>query len=138
MAQVSESGELTERKAVYIGIKPITLSRFTMHGTSYVFAATDRPAIVHERSGKLTYSPVNESDVTMLCRFSSDAFPGALAMAKDDSLMIVHIDAIQKLHIRCAPAPCARTSLQSVRMQDFAQHSRVLLPMIVAAPRFRD
>jgi hypothetical protein len=72
-----------------------------MHGTEYVFAATDRPAIVHERNGKLVYSPVNESNVTMLCSFSTEPFPGALAMAKDDCLMVAQIDAIQKLHIRC-------------------------------------
>jgi Mono-functional DNA-alkylating methyl methanesulfonate N-term len=101
-AQVADDGALSDRKLVSIGVKPIALSAFTVAGTPYVFAATDRPAVVYARSGKLVYSPVNESDVTMLARFSTEAFPGSLALAKDDCLMIAQIDAIQKLHVRCA------------------------------------
>ena len=85
-----------------IGVKPLSLSSFTMHGTAYAFAATDRPAVVYARSGKLVYSPVDERDVSMLSSFSTAAFPGALALAKESCLMIAQIDAIQKLHIRCA------------------------------------
>ena len=100
--QIASDGSLTERKVVSIGVKPLSLSPFTIGDTDYVFAATDRPAVVYERSGKLVYSPVNETDVTLLARFSTQAFPGALALAKDDCLMIAQIDAIQKLHVRCA------------------------------------
>jgi hypothetical protein len=102
--QIAADGRLSEHKVVSIGVKPLSLSSFTMAGVPYVFAATDRPAVVYARNGKLVYSPVNEQDVTMLCSFSTDAFPGAIAMAKDDCLMITQIDAIQKLHIRCALA----------------------------------
>ena len=107
LLQISEAGALSGHKVVSIGVKPITLSRFTMAGVPYVFAATDRPSIVYEHNGKLQYSPVNESNVTHLCSFSTEAFPGALAMTKDNCLMITLLDAIQKLHIRCAPAPRA-------------------------------
>lgn len=100
--QIATDGSLSDHKVVAIGVKPLSLSAFTMAGVPYVFAATDRPAVVYARNGKLIYSPVNEQDVTMLCSFSTDAFPGAIAMAKDDCLMITQIDAIQKLHIRCA------------------------------------
>ena len=100
--QIGNDGSLSEHKVVSIGVKPLSLSAFSMAGVPYVFAATDRPAVVYARNGKLVYSPVNEQDVTMLCSFSTDAFPGAIAMAKDDCLMIAQIDAIQKLHIRCA------------------------------------
>ena len=117
--QIGNDGSLSEHKVVSIGVKPLSLSAFSMAGVPYVFAATDRPAVVYARNGKLVYSPVNEQDVTMLCSFSTDAFPGAIAMAKDDCLMIAQIDAIQKLHIRCAlrlqrcwpvfsPAPVSR------------------------------
>lgn len=77
------------------------LSAFRMNGSPYVFAALDRPAVVHEHNGKLVFSPLNESNLTHLCTFSTEAFPGAIAMCKDDRLMITAIDAIQRLHIRC-------------------------------------
>lgn len=106
--QVTEEHTLTTKKSVTLGLNPISLSAFRMNGCPYVFAATDRPAVVHEHNGKLVYSPLNESNVAHLCTFSTEALPGAVAMCKDDRLMITAIDAIQKLHIRCAPVPPLR------------------------------
>lgn len=102
--QVTEEHTLTTKKSVTLGLNPISLSAFRMSGCPYVFAATDRPAVVHEHNSKLVYSPLNESNVSHLCTFSTEALPGAVAMCKDDRLMITAIDAIQKLHIRCAPS----------------------------------
>lgn len=99
--QIREDGSLSDEKLVPIGVKPISLSRFTMAGTPYIFAATDRPSIVHEHNGKLQYSPVNEANISHLCSFSTESFPGAVAITKDQSLMIALLDTIQKLHIRC-------------------------------------
>jgi DNA damage-binding protein 1 len=106
--QVTGDRALANRKSVTLGLKPITLSPFDVGGRPHVFAATDRPAVVYEHAGKLLYSPVNESNVSHVCPFSSPAFPGALAMAKDDGLMIALMDSIQKLHIRCAA--CSRST----------------------------
>ena len=100
--QVGEDHSLKSKKVLSLGVKPVMLSAFRMNGSPYVFAALDRPAVVHEHNGKLVFSPLNESNLTHLCTFSTEAFPGAIAMCKDDRLMITAIDAIQRLHIRCA------------------------------------
>lgn len=98
---MDENHSLKSKKVVSLGVKPVMLSAFRMNGSPYVFAALDRPAVVHEHNGKLVFSPLNESNLTHLCTFSTEALPGAIAMCKDDRLMITAIDAIQRLHIRC-------------------------------------
>ena len=108
--QVGEDHSLKSKKVVSLGVKPVMLSAFRMNGSPYVFAALDRPAVVHEHNGKLVFSPLNESNLTHLCTFSTEAFPGAIAMCKDDRLMITAIDAIQRLHIRCAASGSPRTT----------------------------
>ena len=105
---------------VSLGVKPVMLSAFRMNGSPYVFAALDRPAVVHEHNGKLVFSPLNETNLTHLCTFSTQAFPGAIAMCKDDRLMITAIDAIQRLHIRCG-------SSGSVSMQWIWKNLRLFL-----------
>jgi hypothetical protein len=101
VVQIGEGYELMNKKVVSLGVKPVTLSPFRMKGQPYVFAALDRPAVVHEHNGKLVFSPLNESNLKHLATFSTEAFPGAIVMCKDDKLMITAIDAIQRLHIRC-------------------------------------
>ena len=100
--QITEEICLENRKQVSLGLKPITLRSFVMSGQKYVFAASDRPTVVLNNNGKLLYSHLNEGDITYLASFSSEAFPGALAITKENSLMVSTIDAIQKLHIRCS------------------------------------
>lgn len=108
--QIGDDHSLRSKKVVSLGVKPVMLSAFRMNGSPYVFAALDRPAVVHEHNGKLVFSPLNESNLTHLCTFSTEAFPGAIAMCKDDKLMITAIDAIQRLHVRC-DTTCAACSL---------------------------
>lgn len=116
-AQISEDHKLKNKKMVSLGVKPVTLSPFMMNGQPYIFAALDRPAVVHEHNGKLVFSPLNESNLTHLCTFSTEAFPGAIVMCKDDRLMITAIDAIQRLHIRYAAVHCAGSLWLLVLMQ---------------------
>lgn len=125
---MTEGHKLATKKSVTLGLNPISLSAFRMNGCPYVFAATDRPAVVHEHNGKLVYSPLNESNVSHLCTFSTEALPGAVAMCKDDRLMITAIDAIQKLHIRCAAHACM--CWRSACCARFAGHR----PALEAAP----
>lgn len=94
---------LGERKVVPLGAQPVSLTRFWSTGTQYIFASSDRPAVIHSANQKLLYSNVNVKEVTHMAPFNSEVFPQCLAIASDDELLIGTIDEIQKLHIRTVP-----------------------------------
>ncbi|CAD7703040.1 unnamed protein product, partial [Ostreobium quekettii] len=98
-----ENGDLSDRKKMTLGTKPVTLTRFRSKGTSHVFAASDRPTIIYNANRKLLYSNLNENDVNFLASFNCASFPDSLAIAKEGSMTIGSIDEIQKLHIRKVP-----------------------------------
>ncbi len=58
-----KTGMLHDRKTLSLGTKPITLRAFRSSGTSHVFAASDRPTVIHSSNKKLLYSNVNEDEV---------------------------------------------------------------------------
>ena len=116
-------GSLSQRKAITIGTQPITLTPFTTthsaaHSSSaaassssslsssqpmHVFAACDRPTVVHCVSGRLLYSNVNLKDVHLMAPFSTPTFPSSLAFASSTHLVLGPIDALQRLHIQTIP-----------------------------------
>ena len=104
MSDVAASGgfSLADRKTVTIGTKPISLTPFHSHGTLHVFAASDRPTVLHAASGaKLLYSNVNLRDATHMAPFPCDAdVPDTLAIASEDSLILGTVDEARKLHVR--------------------------------------
>ena len=65
---------LADRKVVTIGTKPISLTPFRSHGDLHVFAASDRPTVLHANSsGKLLYSNVDLKAATHMTPFPCDA-----------------------------------------------------------------
>ena len=57
------AGDLSERKKLSLGSKPITLKTFHSNGIAHVFAASDRPTVIYSSNKKLLYSNVNENEV---------------------------------------------------------------------------
>lgn len=97
------AGTLVNRKKVSLGVQPLELAPFRVGEASHVFAASDRPVVVHSSNQKLVYSNVNLRDVTHIARYHTEAFPDCLAIAQADSLIIGRSDEILKLHIRTVP-----------------------------------
>ena len=58
------TGALTQRKRLSLGTKPITLRPLQANGAKHVFAASDRPTIIHSANSKLVYSNLNEQHVS--------------------------------------------------------------------------
>ena len=56
-------GELSDRKKLSLGSKPVTLKTFQSNGIKHVFAASDRPTVIYSSNKKLLYSNVNENEV---------------------------------------------------------------------------
>mmetsp|Transcript_6838 Transcript_6838/g.17214 ORF Transcript_6838/g.17214 Transcript_6838/m.17214 type:complete len:1079 (-) Transcript_6838:121-3357(-) len=91
---------LSSRKKISLGTKPVQLGTFSSKGRAHVFAASDRPTIIHSRNGKLLYSNLDSKEVNYMCPFNAVKFPDSLSIASEGTLRIGTIDDIQKLHIR--------------------------------------
>ena len=65
------AGELSERKKLSLGSKPITLKTFHSNGIAHVFAASDRPTVIYSSNKKLLYSNVNENEVCNCLLFAN-------------------------------------------------------------------
>lgn len=96
-------GELTDKKRSFLGKLPIHLGTFTSNGTTHVFAASDKPSVIHSRNKKLIYSNVNLREVRCATSFNSISFPDAVALTTKDGLVIGQMEEIQKLHITKIP-----------------------------------
>ncbi|KAI8364768.1 mono-functional DNA-alkylating methyl methanesulfonate N-term-domain-containing protein [Radiomyces spectabilis] len=95
----SRQGTLSDKKRSFLGKLPIALGTFTSNGTIHVFAASDKPSVIHSRNQKLVYSNVNLKDVRGVTSFNSVGFPDAVALTTKDALVIGQMEEIQKLHI---------------------------------------
>lgn len=99
---------IESQKSLYLGSKPVLLSRFYTKEICYVFASCDRPTIIYTSPNnmvsKLLFSNVNTSkEVSVMSSFDSETFPECLAMAMENELVVGTIDEIQKLHIQSVP-----------------------------------
>ncbi|KAI8386817.1 mono-functional DNA-alkylating methyl methanesulfonate N-term-domain-containing protein [Blakeslea trispora] len=99
----AREGRLFDKKRSFLGKLPIQLARFTSNGTTHVFAASDKPSVIHSRNKKLIYSSVNLKEVRYVSSFNSLSFPDAVALATKDGLIIGQMEEIQKLHITKIP-----------------------------------
>ena len=61
----------------------------------HIFAASDRPTVIHSANGKLLYSNLNESEVNHIASFHTSSFPDSLALIKPTMLKIGSMDSIQ-------------------------------------------
>jgi DNA damage-binding protein 1 len=50
---------LWDKKRSFLGKLPIVLGTFSSNGMTHVFAASDKPSVIHSRNQKLVYSNVN-------------------------------------------------------------------------------
>lgn len=86
------AGELSDRKKLSLGSKPISLKTFHSNGVSHVFAASDRPTVVYSSNKKLLYSNVNEDEVRvpsdLMVSFSLHSHVEALLFHQHDVSMM--------------------------------------------------
>ncbi|KAA8497681.1 DNA damage-binding protein 1 [Porphyridium purpureum] len=98
---------LLDQRKISLGSQPASLSLFRAgEGDSHhVFAACDRPTIIHtlQGSSKMLSSNANLRDVKRVCGFDTESYPQCLAIALENTLMIGRVDEIQRLHVRSVP-----------------------------------
>ena len=85
------AGELSERKKLSLGSKPITLKTFQSSGVAHVFAASDRPTVIYSSNKKLLYSNVNENEVCEHhCFLQRDSSPASHHGVLDGYVALKH------------------------------------------------
>ncbi|KAJ1972887.1 DNA damage-binding protein 1a [Dimargaris xerosporica] len=99
------TGLLGDRKKVTLGAQPIQFTPFCTKGALHVFAASDRPTIIHSSGRKLYFAPVDAEATVGMCSFSSQQLPRSVVLAMPTGLCLGRIDDIQKLHIRTVSLP---------------------------------
>lgn len=99
----SQTGQLSGKKRTFLGKLPIHLTTFSLNGVTHVFAASDKPSVIHSRNQKLVYSNVNLKEVRCATSFGCRAFPDAVALITREGLIIGQMEEIQKLHIAKIP-----------------------------------
>eukprot|EP00762_Andalucia_godoyi_P006008 ANDGO_00026.mRNA.1 DNA damage-binding protein 1b len=93
--------ELSDRRKVSLGSHDVKFVPFYSHGAWHVFACSDRPAVIHMRNHKLSFSHVNSRPVVSVCALPS---LDVLAIAEAaGSLILGNMDEIQKLHVKTVP-----------------------------------
>ena len=98
-----ETGKLSKKKKIALGIHSTTLQLFHAFDANHVFASSDRPTVIYSNSNKLVFSTVNMQDVNHMCPLNTGAYPDALALASSSGLIVGSVAAIQKLHIQTIP-----------------------------------
>ncbi|KAI8583811.1 hypothetical protein K450DRAFT_220087 [Umbelopsis ramanniana AG] len=95
--------QLSNQKKVSIGTQPVTLNTFSAGGATHVFAASDRPTVIHSSNHKILYSDVNLKDMSNITAFRNPSFENCIAFTTSSGVMIGQIDQVQKLHINKIP-----------------------------------
>ncbi|KAI7903552.1 mono-functional DNA-alkylating methyl methanesulfonate N-term-domain-containing protein [Cokeromyces recurvatus] len=127
----TEQGILFDKKRTFLGKLPISLSTFTSNGTTHVFAASDKPSVIHSRNNKLVYSNVNLKEVRCATSFNSLSFPDAVALTTQDSLVIGQMEEIQKLHITKIPT---RDTPRRITYQEKSRTFGIITERITSEP----
>nr|GEW10683.1 retrotransposon protein, putative, Ty1-copia subclass [Tanacetum cinerariifolium] len=76
------SGELSNPEKVLIGSKPPKLLRSTLKNKDCVFAACDRPTIIHRDRDKFLYTPVQLTDVSFFAPVVAEGMPDIVKAGK--------------------------------------------------------
>ena len=77
--------------------------KYRYRGNNHVFAASDRPTVIHCQNDKLIYSNLNEGEVNYIASFDAKSYPDCLVLVKPDSLEVGTMDNIQVCYAPCLP-----------------------------------
>jgi DNA damage-binding protein 1 len=89
--------------SVTLASQPISLRSFLNDGKAHVFAASDRPCVIHSRNQKLLFGNVSLSSCIGVCPLNSPSYPHSLAVAVLGKLFFGQMNSVQKLQIRKQP-----------------------------------
>ena len=101
----------TDKKTVSLGTQPLRLFSLITPSRTLVFAASDRPTLLHMPSvpatgtSKLVLSALSLRDVLFLTPLSHPAYPDSLVIATKEGFRIGKMDQMSRLQVRSVGMP---------------------------------
>ena len=96
-----DNHQLSDRKTVVLGTQHASFEVLRGDdGLSKVFAVCEYPSLVYASGGRIVYSGIPAEDVSCVCAFDTDAYPGAVAIATAEDLGIATIDTQRTTHVQ--------------------------------------
>lgn len=93
--------KLSARNTVVLGTQPASFEILRGNdGLSKVLAISDYPSLIYASGGRIIYSAIPAEEVSCVCAFDSEAFPGAVAVATTEDLRIATVDTQRATHIQ--------------------------------------
>lgn len=93
--------QISNRKTVILGTQHANFEVLRGDdGLSKVFAVCEYPSLVYESGGRIVYSGIPAENVSCVCAFDTDAYPGAVAIATGEDLRIASVDTQRTTHIQ--------------------------------------
>lgn len=92
---------LTSVSKVILGSQQPSLEKLPRgDGLHNVFATCEHPSLIYASHDRIIYSAVSAERATRVCHFSTEAFPGAIAVATPEDLKIAVVDAERTTQIQ--------------------------------------
>ena len=93
--------QLSDRKTVVLGTQHASFEVLRGDdGLSKVFAICEYPNLVYASGGRIVYSAISADEVSCVCAFDTEAYPGAVAIATAEDLRIANIDTQRTTHVQ--------------------------------------
>lgn len=93
--------QLSDRKTVVLGTQHASFEVLRGEdGLSKVFAICEYPSLVYATGGRIVYSAIPADEVSCVCAFDTEAYPGAVAIATAEDLRIANIDTQRTTHVQ--------------------------------------
>lgn len=93
--------QLSARKTVVLGTQHASFEVLRGDdGLSKVFAICDYPSLVYASGGRIVYSAIPADEVSCVCAFDTEVYPGAVAIATAEDLRIATVDTQRTTHVQ--------------------------------------
>ncbi|RCH96072.1 DNA damage-binding protein 1a [Rhizopus stolonifer] len=104
-------GKLSDKKRSFLGKLPIHLARFTSNGTTHVFAASDKPSVIHNTPRRITYQETSKTFGLITERITSEPYKpttttGGFEILEDQSFAV-----LDRVYFQQFERPLSATSI---------------------------
>ena len=96
-----KSRVLRDRKAIVLGTQAATFKILPgTRGLDKVFAVCEHSSLIYGSENRIVYSAVTAENVSCVCSFDSEAYPGSIAAATSTDLRFALLDAERTTHVQ--------------------------------------
>ncbi|MCJ1288030.1 hypothetical protein MMC26_007383 [Xylographa opegraphella] len=121
MSYDSIQASVSDRSSTILGTQQANFKAIPRDNNLFnVFAMCEHPSLIYGSEGRIVYSAVTAENVSCVCPFDCEAYPGAIAMATAEDLKIALIDDERTTHVQTLPvAETVRRLAYSTHLKAF-------------------